>query len=72
MWSAEGNRASNTLTGADGPYNGRIVSRQNQPSFLIHFKYGAAAQLPSLRLYRIGPSGDSCSNGVGGANAPPI
>src|SRR5271155_517263 len=32
MWSAEGNRASNTLTGADGLYNGRSVSRQNQPS----------------------------------------
>ena len=31
MWSAEGNRASNTLTGADGLYNGRSVSRQNQP-----------------------------------------
>ena len=26
-----GNRASNTLTGADGLYNGRSVSRQNQP-----------------------------------------
>ena len=31
MWSAEGDRASNTLTGADGLYNGRSVSRQNQP-----------------------------------------
>jgi len=31
MWSAEGNRASNTLIGADGLYNGRSVSRQNQP-----------------------------------------
>ena len=26
-----GNRASNTLTGADGLYHGRSVSRQNQP-----------------------------------------
>ena len=26
-----GNRASNTLTGADGLYNGRSLSRQNQP-----------------------------------------
>src|ERR1700722_8002827 len=31
MWSAEGNRASNTLTGADGLHNGRSFSRQNQP-----------------------------------------
>ena len=34
MWSAEGNRASNTLTGADGLYNGRSVSRQNQPPIM--------------------------------------
>src|SRR5579872_1125400 len=34
MWSAEGNRASNTLTGGDGLYNGRSVSRQQQRQFV--------------------------------------
>ncbi len=43
MWSAEGSRASNTLTGADGLYNGRSVSRQNQPSLRTRLKYGASA-----------------------------
>ncbi len=44
MWSAEGSGASNTLTGADGLYNGRSVSRQakvgchflRQPSALVN------------------------------------
>jgi len=30
-----GNRASNTLTGADGLYNGRTVSRQYQPRLAL-------------------------------------
>ena len=38
MWSAEGDRASNTLTGADGLYNGRSVSRQNQPPITNSFE----------------------------------
>jgi hypothetical protein len=33
-----GNRASNTLTGADGLYNGRSVSRQNQPPITNSFE----------------------------------
>lgn len=43
MWSAEGSRASNTLTGADGLYNGRSVSRQYQPPSRSRMKYGASA-----------------------------
>jgi hypothetical protein len=44
MWSAEGNRASNTLTGADGLYNGRSISRQNQPPITnsVEFQLGSA------------------------------
>jgi hypothetical protein len=38
-----GNRASNTLTGADGLYNGRSDSRQNQPPLRIPLKFGASA-----------------------------
>ena len=34
-----GNRASNTLTGADGLYNGRSVSRQNQPPLQTRLEY---------------------------------
>ena len=33
-----GNRASNTLTGADGLYNGRSVSRQKQPPITNSFE----------------------------------
>ena len=38
-----GNRASNTLTGADGLYNGRSVSRQNQPQLGTRLNYCASA-----------------------------
>jgi hypothetical protein len=44
MWSAEGSRTSNTLTGADGLYNGRSVSRQYQPPSRSRLKYGASAR----------------------------
>ena len=39
-----------TLTGADGLYNGRSVSRQNQPPLRTRLKYGASA--PAV----VGPS----------------
>jgi hypothetical protein len=65
MWSAEGNRASNTLTGADGLYNGRGVSRQYQPPSHFRVKYGAAAPLPSLTLPWIGQFRDSRSKELG-------
>ena len=38
-----GNRASNTLTGTDGLYNGRSVSRQYQSPSRSCMKYGASA-----------------------------
>jgi len=42
MRSAEGNRASNTLTGTDGLYNGRAFSRQRQrPVFAIGMAWAA-------------------------------
>ena len=37
-----GNRASNTLTGADGLYNGRSVSRQNQPPLRTRLNMASA------------------------------
>ena len=65
-----GNRASNTLTGAAGLYNGRSVSRQNQPRFPILFRYGANAPPPSFRLHPIGPCWVLWLKELGGANAP--
>jgi hypothetical protein len=49
-----GNRASNTLTGADGLYNGRSVSRQNQPPLRSRLRHSASSPMPLLAFPCIG------------------
>ena len=53
-----GNRASNTLTGADGLYNGRSVSRQNQPPITnsVEVWRVCASAVDGLPLYWAIPS----------------
>ena len=49
-----GKQGEQYMTGADGLYNGRSVSRQNQPPLRSRLRYGASALLPLSAFPGIG------------------